>query len=96
MNQGGWHYQLQGRNAVEDSEIRCLNILFPPLFRNELYRDSHIRMWNLLKGKCSYTAKLELEGEIVAFTPGGEEYVLVCGKQVKNVDINISPALPLV
>lgn len=45
-------------------------------------RDLHIRMWNLLKGKCSYTAKLEVEGEVVQFAPGGESYSLLCGNKV--------------
>ncbi len=39
-------------------------------------------MWNLLKGKCSYTAKLEIEGEGVQFSPGGEAYALMCGSKV--------------
>ena len=39
-------------------------------------------MWNLLKGRCSYTAKLEVEGEAVHFLPGGDAYVLLCGNKV--------------
>lgn len=34
--------------------------------------DSHIRMWNLVKGRGTYTATLDREGDIVRFTPGGE------------------------
>ncbi len=48
-------------------------------------RDSHIRMWNLIKGKCSYTAKLEVEGEVVSFTPGGEAYALLHGNKVRAI-----------
>lgn len=53
--------------------------LLPLLF----CRDSHIRMWNLLKGRCSYTATLEIEGDMVEFLPSGDAYVLVCGSQVR-------------
>ncbi len=61
---------------ADDAPCTCL-----PLF--PVRRDSHIRMWNLLKGRCSYTAKLEVEGEGVSFTPGGDAYVLVCGNKVR-------------
>lgn len=39
-------------------------------------------MWNLLKGRCSYTAKLEVEGDAVRFSPGGDAYALICGSKV--------------
>jgi len=39
-------------------------------------------MWNLLKGRCSYTAKLEMEGDAVRFAPGGDAYALICGSKV--------------
>jgi WD40 repeat protein len=45
-------------------------------------RDSHLRMWNLAKGRCSYTAKLEVEGDDVQFSPSGEAYALTCGSKV--------------
>ena len=45
-------------------------------------RDSHLRMWNLAKGRCSYTAKLEVEGDSVQFSPSGESYSLTCGSKV--------------
>lgn len=40
-------------------------------------------MWNLLKGRCSYTATLEIEGDMVEFLPSGDAYALVCGSQVR-------------
>lgn len=35
-------------------------------------RDCTIRMWNLVKGRTSYTSKLDAEAEGVAFFPSGE------------------------
>ncbi|MEW5301868.1 MAG: hypothetical protein WDW36_004697 [Sanguina aurantia] len=45
-------------------------------------RDCSIRMWNLVKGRCSYTSKLDLEGDSVSFCPSGARYSLVCGSKV--------------
>lgn len=35
-------------------------------------RDATLRMWNLGKGRNSYTAKLDGEGDLVKFCPSGE------------------------
>lgn len=41
-------------------------------------------MWDLVKGRCTYTSKLEAEAEAVAFCAedGGERYALLCGSRV--------------
>ena len=38
-------------------------------------------MWDLVKGRCTYTTRLEVEAEGVAFCPegGGTRYALLCG-----------------
>ncbi|GFR40822.1 hypothetical protein Agub_g1445, partial [Astrephomene gubernaculifera] len=45
-------------------------------------RDGAIRMWNLTKGRCTYTAKLDAEAEVVAFSRSGEAYSLICGNKI--------------
>ncbi|KAG2483532.1 hypothetical protein HYH03_017637 [Edaphochlamys debaryana] len=45
-------------------------------------RDGAIRMWNLAKGRCTYTAKLEAEAEQVAFSASGDAYSLLCGNRI--------------
>eukprot|EP00899_Mesostigma_viride_P023362 jgi/Mesvir1/420/Mv11303-RA.1 len=43
-------------------------------------RDRHLRMWNLIKGKSSYSFNLRAEGEIVLFAPrAGDSYSMVAG-----------------
>ena len=39
-----------------------------------------MKMWNLTKGRCSFTTKLPADAEIVKFFPeGGESYALALG-----------------
>ncbi|GLC45171.1 hypothetical protein PLESTB_000427800 [Pleodorina starrii] len=45
-------------------------------------RDNSIRMWNLAKGRCTYTAPLETEADEVAFLEGGETYFLIAGNRI--------------
>mmetsp|Transcript_2944 Transcript_2944/g.6452 ORF Transcript_2944/g.6452 Transcript_2944/m.6452 type:complete len:445 (-) Transcript_2944:128-1462(-) len=45
-------------------------------------RDTALRMWDLVKGRCNYTANLGVEGDLVTFTPSGRAYILVCGTKV--------------
>lgn len=40
-------------------------------------RDGHLKMWNLLNGRCTYTHKLPSEGTLIKFAPrSGESYAL--------------------
>jgi WD40 repeat protein len=34
--------------------------------------DRALRMWDLVKGRCTYTAKLDAEGDNLQFCPSGE------------------------
>lgn len=46
-----------------------------------LRRDGFLRMWDLVKGRCTYTVRLEAEAEAVHFCQedGGARYALLCG-----------------
>ncbi|KAL3162923.1 hypothetical protein ABBQ32_009365 [Trebouxia sp. C0010 RCD-2024] len=45
-------------------------------------RDSTLRMWDLIKGRCSYHHVLDSIADVVAFSPSGALYALVVGRQV--------------
>ncbi|GIL51838.1 hypothetical protein Vafri_7748 [Volvox africanus] len=45
-------------------------------------RDKAIRMWNLSKGRTSYTAPLESEADWVGFLQSGEAYSLISGNRI--------------
>eukprot|EP00198_Chlamydomonas_reinhardtii_P003849 XP_001693185.1 predicted protein [Chlamydomonas reinhardtii] len=45
-------------------------------------RDAAIRMWNLVKGRCTYTTRLEAEAEAVAFSHSGDAYSLLAGSRI--------------
>ncbi|KAK9834995.1 hypothetical protein WJX81_002961 [Elliptochloris bilobata] len=45
-------------------------------------RDSVLRMWNLVKGRCQYKTSLPACSECVEFSPGGGAYALACGRKV--------------
>lgn len=44
--------------------------------------DRQLRMWDLAKGRCQYTARLEAEAEAVLFGPLGRDYLLQAGSKV--------------
>lgn len=45
-------------------------------------RDSTLRIWDLIKGRCSYHHILEAVADVVAFSPSGSLYALVAGSRV--------------
>jgi hypothetical protein len=45
-------------------------------------RDGCLRMWDMVKGRSTFTARLDGEGEGVAFAPGGATYAVTCGAVV--------------
>ncbi|KAL6765140.1 WD40-repeat-containing domain protein [Haematococcus lacustris] len=55
--------------------------------------DSSLRMWDLSRGRCTYTAKLEVEAQAVAWAPGGEAYTLTCGSKVTMHSVGNEGAL---
>ena len=46
-------------------------------------RDSVLRMWNLVKGRCQYKTSLGDCAEAVDFSPSGGAYALTCGTKVQ-------------
>ena len=44
-------------------------------------RDSSLRLWNLVKGKCAHTTALPSESDQVAFSPAGDAYSLNLGNE---------------
>ena len=44
--------------------------------------DGSLRMWDLTKGRCQYTARLDTEGDDINFVPGGSHFMLTCGNKV--------------
>ncbi len=52
-----------------------------PAFTCLACRDGFLRMWDLVKGRCTYTVRLEAEAEAVHFCQedGGARYALLCG-----------------
>ncbi|KAJ7542683.1 hypothetical protein O6H91_09G006600 [Diphasiastrum complanatum] len=48
-------------------------------------RDGHFRMWNLIKGRCSFTTKLPNEATIINFCPKkGDTYAMAKGQVVET------------
>lgn len=45
-------------------------------------RDSTLRIWDLIKGRCSYHHILDAIADVVAFSPSGALYALVAGNKV--------------
>lgn len=52
-------------------------------------RNNSMKMWNLTKGRCSFTTKLPQQAEIVNFFPqAGESYALALGNimEIRNAE----------
>eukprot|EP00887_Chlorella_sp_A99_P003281 scaffold9.g3281.t1 len=45
-------------------------------------RDGTLRMWNLVKGRCTYTTRLPAPADAVTFSPSGDRYALLLGDAV--------------
>lgn len=45
-------------------------------------RDSTLRIWDLIKGRCSYHHVLDAIADVVAFSPSGALYALIIGNKV--------------
>ena len=44
-------------------------------------QDRHLRLWDMVRGRCQYTAPLEEEAIGVDFLPGGTRYAVAAGKE---------------
>lgn len=51
-------------------------------------------MWDLVKGRSTFSSKLESEGECVLFSPSGQTYALLCGSRVTLHAIGGSKGAP--
>uniref|UniRef100_A0A7I4EKH9 Anaphase-promoting complex subunit 4 WD40 domain-containing protein n=1 Tax=Physcomitrium patens TaxID=3218 RepID=A0A7I4EKH9_PHYPA len=72
------------KSAVQDLSIHVSGLLALSIERNH-----NMKMWNLTKGRCSFTTKLPSEAEIVKFFPqSGESYALVLGTalEIRNAE----------
>ncbi|CAG9461491.1 unnamed protein product [Pedinophyceae sp. YPF-701] len=50
-------------------------------------RDRHLRLWDLVRGRCQYTSKLEAEADAVRFLPAGTRYALLAGPALTLQDV---------
>jgi len=47
-----------------------------------LAKDRTLKMWNLIKGKCAFTQRLEREGDIVIWSPSASWYAISGGNTI--------------
>ncbi|KAL4422432.1 hypothetical protein ABPG75_008629 [Micractinium tetrahymenae] len=79
---GGWESMKTMRGHRR--EVSAIAVHPSGLVALTTSRDCCLRMWDLVKGRCTYTSRLEAEAEGVAFCAedGGERYALLCGARV--------------
>ncbi|KAL4436114.1 hypothetical protein ABPG77_005562 [Micractinium sp. CCAP 211/92] len=84
---GGWESMKTMRGHRK--EVTAIAVHPSGLVALTTSRDCCLRMWDLVKGRCTYTSKLEGEAEAVAFCAedGGERYALLCGASVTLHDV---------
>jgi protein MAK11 len=49
-------------------------------------KDGTMKMWNLIKGKCAFTNKLEKQAQVVLWSPAAKSYAMVFEKEIKVFD----------
>jgi WD40 repeat protein len=67
---GGWEHLKLMRG--HKGPVRSLSVHPSGRLALSVGHDRGLRMWNLAKGRCSYTARLEAEADLVAFNPSGD------------------------
>lgn len=79
---GGWESMKTMRGHRK--EVSAISVHPSGLLALTVSRDCCLRMWDLVKGRCTYTTKLEAEAEAVAFSQedGGLRYAMLCGSQL--------------
>ncbi|WIA38971.1 hypothetical protein OEZ86_005123 [Tetradesmus obliquus] len=77
---GGWEHLKLMRG--HKGPVRSLSVHPSGRLALSVGHDRGLRMWNLAKGRCSYTARLEAEADLVAFNASGDAYALLCDKLV--------------
>ncbi len=50
-------------------------------------RDRGLRLWDLVKGRCTYKTRMAVDGDALAFSPDGASYRVVCGADVALFDV---------
>ncbi|KAL3702053.1 hypothetical protein R1sor_020075 [Riccia sorocarpa] len=57
-------------------------------------RDGHLKMWNLLKGRCTFTTKLSSEATLVKFSPqSGDTYSVVKEERLEIYNVETGKLL---
>ena len=74
-------------------EITSLSIHSSGKLALSTSRDSTLRIWDLIKGRCSYHHILDAVAETVAFSPSGALYALVSGSKVTVHQIGLEAGL---
>jgi WD40 repeat protein len=67
---GGWEHLKLMRG--HKGPVRSLTVHPSGRLALSVGHDRSLRMWNLAKGRCSYTARLEAEADLVTFSPSGD------------------------
>mmetsp|Transcript_32352 Transcript_32352/g.58780 ORF Transcript_32352/g.58780 Transcript_32352/m.58780 type:complete len:426 (-) Transcript_32352:90-1367(-) len=77
---GGWDHQklLKGHRAA----VNSISIHPTGKLALSTSKDNHLRMWNLIKGRGTYTTRIDREPETVCFNPSGAAYTLLAGQHV--------------
>jgi WD40 repeat protein len=94
---GGWEHLKLMRG--HKGPVRSLSVHPSGRLALSVGHDRGLRMWNLAKGRCSYTARLEAEADLVAFNPSGEvsnalvmfSDALGCNDSVARQMLRLSP-----
>lgn len=63
-------------------EITGIAVHFTGLLALTTSRDKTLRLWDLVKGRTTYSSKLEKEADGVLFSPSGTKYALRAGSRV--------------
>eukprot|EP00878_Enallax_costatus_P038053 GHUV01043191.1.p1 GENE.GHUV01043191.1~~GHUV01043191.1.p1 ORF type:complete len:211 (+),score=21.62 GHUV01043191.1:406-1038(+) len=77
---GGWEHLKLMRG--HKGPVRSLSVHPSGRLALSVGHDRGLRMWNLAKGRCSYTAKLDVEADHIGFSADGESYALLCDKLI--------------
>ncbi|EFN60143.1 hypothetical protein CHLNCDRAFT_133558 [Chlorella variabilis] len=79
---GGWECLKTMRGHRKD--VAAISVHPSGLLALTVSRDGFMRMWDLVKGRCTYHVRLEVEAEGVEFCreDGGARYALLCGARL--------------
>ncbi|GAB4814604.1 hypothetical protein N2152v2_001650 [Parachlorella kessleri] len=77
---GGWECMKTMKGHRKD--VNSLSVHSSGALALSCSRDGTLCMWDLVKGRSTFTTKLDSEADGVKFAPGGATYALMCGSQV--------------